>query len=96
MNLKYYRLWWFLGSLLGLLCICLIFAAYWFKWLGSGFPGKTVWDWLQLLIIPLALAVIAVIFNQINTNTERQIAQEKQREDFLQSYLDSMSEMFVI
>src|SRR3989442_13163974 len=26
-------------------------------------PTKTLWDWLQLLIIPLVLAVIAILFN---------------------------------
>jgi hypothetical protein len=26
-------------------------------------PAKTVWDWLQLLIVPAVLAVIAVAYN---------------------------------
>jgi hypothetical protein len=24
---------------------------------GTGFPGKTLWDWMQLLIIPVVLAL---------------------------------------
>ncbi len=40
-----------------------------------------VWDWLQLLIIPLVLALIALLFNQANTRTERQIAQERYERD---------------
>ena len=27
-----------------------------------GLRGKTVWDWLQLLIVPLALVVISILF----------------------------------
>ncbi len=69
-------------------------------------PGKALWDWLQLLIIPLVLAVAALLFNLANTRTERQIAKEryeqdqhialdKQRQDILQAYLDRMSELLL-
>ena len=40
-------------------------------------PSKTLYDWLQLLIVPLAIAVIAVVFQLANTRTERQIAKER-------------------
>src|SRR5205809_1440020 len=33
-------------------------------------PGKALWDWLQLLIIPLVLAVAALLFNLATTRTE--------------------------
>lgn len=26
-------------------------------------PGKTLWDWLQLLIVPVVLAIVAFSFN---------------------------------
>jgi hypothetical protein len=32
-------------------------------------PGKGLWDWLQLLIIPVVLAVGALLFNFANTRT---------------------------
>src|SRR5258708_19258020 len=32
-------------------------------------PGKALWDWLQLLIIPLVLAVAALLFNRATTRT---------------------------
>jgi hypothetical protein len=32
----------------------------WRRW--TGFRGKTVWAWLQLLVVPLALAVIGLWF----------------------------------
>jgi uncharacterized protein YjbI with pentapeptide repeats len=40
-----------------------------------GIRGKTVWDWLQLLIVPLALAVIGFLF------TVQQDARQQQIED---------------
>src|SRR6266536_3800595 len=43
-------------------------------------PRKEVWDWLQLLIIPLVLAVGALLFNLATTRTEQKIASDKQRE----------------
>jgi Pentapeptide repeats (8 copies) len=58
-------------------------------------PGKTLWDWLQLLIIPLVLAIIALVFQRANSRTERRIAKDKQREELLQIYLDRMSELLL-
>jgi uncharacterized protein YjbI with pentapeptide repeats len=73
--------WWIMGGLTIFLGSGLIFAAYRFGWPGTGFQGKTVWDWLQLLIIPLVLTLAAVFFNQANTRTERQFARERYQRD---------------
>jgi uncharacterized protein YjbI with pentapeptide repeats len=43
--------------------------------------GKTLWDWLQLLIIPLVLAVIALLFNRATTRTEQKIAADRYKQD---------------
>src|SRR5260370_26499808 len=75
--------------------IAFIFAAYRFGWSGTGFLNKTLWDWLQLLIIPLVLAVAALLFNRATTRTEQNIALDKQREDLLQTYLDCLSELLL-
>ena len=48
---------------------------------GLDFLNKTLWDWLQLLIIPLALAVVALLFQLANTRTEHQIAKERYEQD---------------
>ncbi len=69
-------------------------------------PEKTLWDWMQLLIVPLVLAVGAFLLNFSTTRTEREIAQkrynndqaiaqDKQREDLLQAYLDRLSELLL-
>jgi uncharacterized protein YjbI with pentapeptide repeats len=70
-------------------------------------PGKTLWDWLQLLIIPAVLAVGGYLFNytasrneqnsiRLRDQNERDIAVDNQREAALQAYLDKMSELLLI
>ena len=44
-------------------------------------PGKTLWDWLQLFIIPLVLAVVALLFNLATTRTEQRITNQRILED---------------
>ena len=69
-------------------------------------PGKTLWDWLQLLIIPAVLAVAGYVINltisrgeqsatEQRAKTEREIAQDNQRETTLKEYIDKMGELFL-
>ncbi len=58
-------------------------------------PGKTLWDWMQLLIIPFALALIALWFNRTERKNERTLSSDNQQEAALQSYLDRMSELLL-
>jgi hypothetical protein len=89
--------------------IALIIVGYRFDWTGfngNNKSGKTLWDWMQLLIVPVALALIALLFNLSTTRNEQkiaaqryvndqQIALDKQKEDLLQTYLDRMSELLL-
>jgi len=43
----------------------------------------------------LALALVALFYNQVDTRTEREIALDKQREELLQAYLDRMAELLL-
>src|SRR5260370_33471872 len=76
------------------------------NWPWAGLHGKTLYDWLQLLIIPTILAIGGYIFNltlsrneqkstQLRDQTEREIAADNQWEAALQAYLDSMSELLL-
>ncbi len=69
------------GVVVFIALIAFIFAAYRFGWSGTGFLNKNLWDWLQLLIIPLALAVVALLFNRATTRTEQQIAARRYHQD---------------
>ncbi len=69
---------WISGSLcLAMLLFLFLYLAYSEDWTATGIPGKTLWDWLQLLIVPLALALIALVFQLRLTRAERRIAQDK-------------------
>src|SRR5215472_14884172 len=75
------RLWWALGGIFLLSCVGFVIATYRFGWSATGFLNKSLWDWLQLLIVPLALAVVALVFQLANTRTEHQIAQQRYEQD---------------
>jgi uncharacterized protein YjbI with pentapeptide repeats len=72
----------------------------------TGFRGKTVWDLLQLLIVPLALAVIGLWFaaqqdarqQQIETQraeAERKLAVQRAQDEALQVYLNQMGSLLL-
>ncbi len=67
---------------------------------------KTLWDWMQLLIVPVVLVIGGFIFNRTEkqleqvraderSKIEREIAADNQREEALQAYLDRMSELLI-
>ncbi|MGZ3611524.1 MAG: hypothetical protein ACXVBU_15830, partial [Ktedonobacteraceae bacterium] len=57
--------------------------------------GKTLWDWLQLLIIPVVLALGGYLFTYTTGRTEREIASDRQCEEALQAYIDKISELLL-
>ncbi len=84
-------------SLLIALCvggIILIIPGYLLHWTWTGFD-KTLWDWIQLLIIPVALAMGALLLNRSDQKREQEMAIDNQRETLLQSYLDRLSELLL-
>jgi len=103
-----------LSAIIIVLIGAFIFAGYWFDWNWTGFnasigpqiqqyqPGKTLWDWLQLLIIPAGLALFAFWYNSKQQQATEQRAQvesdralEFQRQTTLQTYIDRMSELIL-
>src|SRR6266487_3825764 len=94
-----------LGIVLASLIIVLI-GGYVFKWQWTGFSNRDLWDWWNLLIWPVTVAIVGFVFNIKQTETslrvsERQhqtdlhIAEEHQQEEALQTYLDHMSELLL-
>src|SRR5689334_14997912 len=61
----------------------------------TGFETKTLWDWMQLLIIPLFLTSGALLLNSSERNNERELATDHQQEAALQAYLDRMADMLL-
>jgi hypothetical protein len=73
-------------------------------WQRTGFAGKTLWDWLQLLIVPLVLALAAFALNAAQADRDRQqdarqaaqervVAEDRAREDALRGYLQQISDL---
>jgi uncharacterized protein YjbI with pentapeptide repeats len=98
-----------IGSSSALGISALLVGGYYYKWAWTGFSDyaypkaegvefyhrKTLWDWLQLLIIPAVLATAALLFNAQSTQTQLEIATDNQREAALQVYIDKMSELLL-
>lgn len=69
-------------------------------------PSKTLWDWMQLLLVPLILAVGGFWLNQLQKTredraaaqrdeVERKIAADNQREAALQLSIDKIGELLL-
>jgi uncharacterized protein YjbI with pentapeptide repeats len=99
----FYWRWWLLylllpvGILLGIwLLFLLIFVIV--RSYGTGFMGKTLWDWLQLLgilAIPLVVAGATLYFTQQQAQISYTGSLEQQQETTLENYLDRMSSLLL-
>ncbi len=88
--------------ILVILVAFLVIAGY--SWSGSGFAAytnpkgeyqreKTVWDWLQLAVIPLVLAGLVWWLNKSEQSRQTTLALNRTWEERLQSYLDHMTNL---
>jgi hypothetical protein len=62
---------------------------------GEFVRGKTLWDWMDLFIIPASLFVGGYFLNKSERASEREIAADRIRETALQNYLDRMTELLL-
>lgn len=84
--------------------VLLIIAGYSYDWTGfAGFTthsgdvvrGKTLWDWMQLIIIPATLALGGYIFSNAQKKRDEMKAEEIAQETTLRNYLDQMSKLML-
>jgi hypothetical protein len=72
-------------AILGLAILVMVIGVYVFgwKWLieNTGFPGKTIWDWMELLIVPVAIAIVGIVGGALFTR-------ERARDTALQTQFD--------
>lgn len=94
--------WPWVVAALALALLVLIYAGYRVPWTGFGqHPGtvskddraKTLWDWLDLLLVPLILAAGAALFTWVTNKREQSVELDRARETALQAYLDRMTEL---
>lgn len=60
-----------------------------------GFGTKSFWDWMDLLIVPIVVAVAAWWLNRTEKRTEREVARDKQNHETLQHYFDRMTDLLM-
>ncbi len=56
---------------------------------------KTVWDWLDLLIVPILLAVGGFWISYQMEQQQREIANERYQQELLRGYLDQISQLLI-
>ena len=56
---------------------------------------KTLWDWMQLLIVPLVLAGFAAWFTHRREGLARELEESRTLEERLQTYFDRMTELML-
>ena len=91
---------WIVGVVIALL-VATIVLGYVLEWDWTGlvkdkaYTKRTLWDWLQLLIIPAVLAGVGLWFNRQQREQELQTADSRAQDEALQAYLDQMSDMLI-
>jgi uncharacterized protein YjbI with pentapeptide repeats len=84
--------------------ILLVLWGYAFDWTGfnkylysSGQlrEEKTLWDWMELLIVPLVLAVGGVLYNHAEQRRNRENLLQNTQEAILRQYFDDMTELLI-
>src|SRR5215207_2954903 len=83
------------GGIAALAFLIIVICGYLFGWKWTGLPKQTLWDWLQLLIIPAVLAGVGLWFNRQQREQELQTADRRAQDEALQAYLDQMSAMLI-
>jgi uncharacterized protein YjbI with pentapeptide repeats len=104
------QLLWAAGIVIALAFLIIAVCGYLFGWKWTGlvkdanFHRRTLWDWLELLIVPVVLAIGGYLFTRSESkrtqdianqqrDLDREIADERRQDDTLQAYLDGMSQL---
>jgi uncharacterized protein YjbI with pentapeptide repeats len=102
-----WKLWWrpivFAVAVIAVASLCII-AGYFQDWTGFREPSasgsqvrqaKTLWDWMNLLLLPLVLAAGAAWVGWAMSKRRQEIEFDRSRESILQTYLDRMAELLL-
>ena len=89
---------WAVGIVIAL--VVLIRLGYAYQWTGFGQskvnenvqPAKTLWDWLDLLIVPVVLAIGGYLFTRAENRATQAATEQRAQDEALQAYLDQMGQ----
>src|SRR5215216_2585173 len=65
----------------------------WWRW--TGFANKTLWDWLQLLVVPAMLALVGFLLAEAQENIQQQAEESRAQDEALQAYLEVMGNLLL-
>ena len=58
-------------------------------------PAKTLWDWLQLLIVPAILILVVTLWNSSQTARDNRHADQARQDTTLDTYFKQMSDLML-
>lgn len=61
-----------------------------YKW---GTQDKTLWDWMDLLLVPGLLLVITLMFNELAQKRQDEFTLERKKQEVVQNYLSKMTDL---
>jgi hypothetical protein len=59
------------------------------------YPSKTLWDWLQLLLVPLALALVGYLLNGAQARREEKRETRREQDSVLDAYLAQIADLLL-
>src|SRR5215208_7578613 len=65
----------------------------WWRW--TGFANKTLWDWLQLLVVPAMLALVGFLLAEAQENIQQHAEESRAQDEALQAYLEGMGNLLL-
>jgi uncharacterized protein YjbI with pentapeptide repeats len=97
---------WVVGIVVVLAFVLFVLCSYLLGWKGTGFPGRTAWDWLDLLIVPVVLVIGGYLLTKRQrsldrevaadqTRADRDIADRRRQDDALQAYFDYIGKLML-
>jgi hypothetical protein len=61
----------------------------------NGPRSKTLWDWLDLLIVPIVLAIGAWLLSAADKESELKLEIDRQNQGILTSFMDNLSKLLL-
>jgi hypothetical protein len=83
------------GAIVALTLLIIGICVRLFGWKWTGLPEQTLWDWLELLIVPAVLAVGGYLFTLSENRRAEEAAAQGAKDAALRSYLDQMSVLLI-
>lgn len=57
--------------------------------------GITLWDWIKLLVVPAAIAVVGLWFNRQQQEHQQEVESQRTQDGVLRVYLDQMGQLLL-